>query len=206
MRRLVVAALMICAVTASYGDDETGNDRQAFHRERVRLQVFDAHGRRVGPLTSLAGSDGVLLNADGVPIFVAIERKISTTGTSATDFQWSAPALLSYATSDCSDGPFVRGDANQQQAARPSMAVRSGPDVIVYIAAEGFSAGIRNVSVQSAGHGCEALSYAPRNICEDYCVWLPSQGYVLPYMSQVWPVAGTYELTRRFPEPLRIGD
>jgi hypothetical protein len=208
MRRAFVAALFTCAVAASYGDDAL-RGRDPFHDTRARhLQVFDAQGHRVGRLTSLGGSDGVLLDSDGVPIFAAIERRSDSNGTSATDFQWSAPSVLSYPTANCSGAPVVRYDSDiyRQQAARPSMAVRTGTDVTVYIAAEGYSVAMRNVSAFSAVHGCEDLVSAPRSTCSDGCVWPPSQAYVLPYASQAWPVAGTYELTRRFPEPLRIGD
>jgi hypothetical protein len=211
MRRLIVAALLTCAATASYGGDAL-RDRDPSHDKGPRhLQLFDAQGHRVGRLTSLGGSDGVLLDSDGVdgvPIFAAIERRSDGNGTSATDFQWSAPSVLSYPTAGCSGAPVVRYDPDiyRQQAARASMAVRTGADVTIYIAAEGYSVAVRNASAFSAAHGCEDLVSAPRTTCPDGCVWPPSHAYVLPYASQAWPVAGTYELSRRFPEPLRIGD
>ncbi|WP_233839017.1 hypothetical protein [Paraburkholderia sp. ZP32-5] len=208
MRRLIVALLLTCAAAASYSDDaHHGRDRSDDNGTR-HLQLFDAQGHRVGRLTSLGGSDGVLLDSDGVPIFAAIERRSDSNGTSATDFQWSAPSVLSYAAAGCSGTPLVRYDPDtyRQQAARPSMAVRNGADVTIYIAADGLSAAMKNVSASSAAHGCENLVAAPRTTCEDGCVWPPSQAYTLPFASQAWPVAGTYELTRRFPEPLRIGE
>jgi len=208
MRQLTVAALLICAAAASYGHDALRGRDPSHDSGAQHLQVFDAQGHRVGRLASLGGSNGVLLDSDGVPIFAVIERKSDANGTSATEFQWSAPSVLSYPTADCSGAPVVRYDSDiyRQQAARPSLAVRTGADVTIYIAAEGYSVAVKNVSAFSSAHGCENLVGAPRTTCPDGCVWPPSQAYVLPYASQAWPVAGTYELTRRFPEPLRIGE
>ena len=208
MRQQILALLFTYAATLSYGDDgHRGNDSLPARGPR-HFQVVDALGHRVGRLTTLGGTDGVLLDSGGVPIFAAIERKSDSNGTSATDFQWSAPSVLSYPTAGCSGPPSVRYDATtyRQQAARPTMAVRTGQDVTVYIAAAGYSSVLRNVSASSAAHGCESLAGAPRSTCGDGCVWPPSHAYALPYASQAWPLAGIYELTQRFPEPLRISD
>lgn len=208
MHRLMVAALLGCAALASYAEDAA---REREHRAHG-MQVFDAQGQRVGRLTSLGGTDGVLLNMNGVPLFAAIERRSTSGGTSATDFQWAASSVLSYASPGCSGAPLVRYDANsdpnlfRQQAARPSLAVRSGADVTLYFAGDGYSATTLNVSGYTVEHGCEALSAAPREVCEAGCVWPPSHAYVLPKVLQAWPAAGTFELTRRYPEPLRIGE
>ncbi|MGF6920357.1 hypothetical protein [Paraburkholderia sp. 40] len=209
MRRVLISAAAVCAASLAYGGDDghpSGTD--GGNRAMPALRVFDANGKMVGPLTNLDGQAGVMLDESGVAVLAVVERKPDSTGrASASEFEWASAKVAQWSTASCSGTPLIPF-SSQGTAGRPSVVVRHGDDVILYYAGDAFSGTAVNLSASSAQYGCEALTPAPRSgYCESEsdCVRPASQSYYLPRQSLSWMAQGSDELTRRYPEPLKIG-
>ncbi|BBP99084.1 hypothetical protein BSFA1_42130 [Burkholderia sp. SFA1] len=192
MRSILIASVLATlALTAHAGDDDGHH-----HRDRHVPKVFDAQGREVGPLESDAIENGVYIEINGAITFVPIGRVGTVERGSATQFQWGSdrPILIgevAYPTSDCSGTPFLyysHGSGTLgpplTSGPRPSIAVRQGADVTVYIASDADSS---PVNVQSALGNPN-----------------PSECQRLRATLTAWTVGSSYVITQHHPEPLTI--
>ncbi|GJH14760.1 hypothetical protein IAG25_28635 [Caballeronia sp. EK] len=192
MRSILIASVLATlALTAHAGDDDGHH-----HRDRQVPKVFDAQGREVGPLESDAGQNGVYIEINGAITFVPIGRVGTAERASATQFQWGSdrPILIgtvAYPSSDCSGTPvliYSFGSGTQvllyTSGPRPSIAVRQGADVTVYIASDADSG---PVNVQSS-HLNSNFSECTRFVAT----------------ITAWTVGSSYVITQHHPEPLTI--
>ncbi|WP_244817874.1 hypothetical protein [Caballeronia sp. Lep1P3] len=184
MRAIVVSALLLLYASASFGDDTSGD----IHKLGAELLVYDAQGRPVAPLDDYGGQ-GVYLTINGAIAFAFIERTIVSgdggpqTVYSGTNFRWSGTNAVDFTSSDCSGTPII----TLTSGVRPSLAVRRGADVTLYVAPDTNSAPMRVASTLSG----------PNFQCTTATV---------PTTEYGWPAAITYSLTGSHPEPLTIRD
>ena len=180
MRYLLVLALLLGAASAYAGDSQ---DQQHGSQGDGRggPEVYDAQGKYIGPLVESNFGDGVYLTINGAVTFVPINRVSGSTTASATQFQWSGSGPAVFSSSDCSGPPIL----SVNSWARPSMAIRRGADVVLYVAGD---AGSRPLAA-----GSERM---PPNL--DVC--LP----IVVDMPDSFAAQTTYPLTQAYPEPLSI--
>ncbi|SAL83914.1 hypothetical protein AWB67_06538 [Caballeronia terrestris] len=173
MRAIVVSVFLLLHISASFAGGES-------------LLVFDSQGKFVGPLEDYGGP-GVYLTVSGAIAFVPIERVIVSgdggpqTVYSATDFRWSGTNAADYTSSDCSGTPVI----TLTTGVRPSVTIRQGTDVTLYVAPATNSGPILIGSIRSG----------PNFRC------VPSG---VPSTEYGWPTESTYSLTGAQPEPLTI--
>jgi hypothetical protein len=124
--RLLGALSMVVASLACAGE-------QGHWEGREIEKVFDANGHVIGDLKSFGGVSGVQVIAGNAATIVQISRASDSTGhESATDFAWDTAASTEFTSTDCSGDPIVVSTGGP----RPSVAVRQGNDVTVYIATD----------------------------------------------------------------------
>jgi hypothetical protein len=194
MRHVFVAAILsLCLSSLAYGGDGTASDNaQAGNRDdQDVLKVFDGQGRYVGPLVS--GNDSQVTTtivANGAVIVVPLSRlyNSSTSESSASLYEWgdSLSSSGDYPTTDCSGPPFIDADS----PGRPSMTIRIGTDVTVYIAPDAESSTVTIHSMGLPGQ-CETLGSNP------------SVPPVITFEGWATPES-TYTLTQHYPEPLSV--
>ncbi|SAK86568.1 hypothetical protein AWB77_04623 [Caballeronia fortuita] len=128
MRNYLCAMLLLAHAVGVRADER-------FHSAGHRWpQVYDASGQWVGGLESFGGVSGVRVIAGDAATIVPIARTSDAYGNqSATDFTWATSSSAEFTSTDCSGDPVVVPSGGP----RPSIAVRQGNDVTVYIAAEG---------------------------------------------------------------------
>lgn len=173
---LVCVMCALCGTVSAFGDEHNGSGHHRDH-DRGGPVVLDANGKVVGPLTTYGNFDGVIVNVDHVATFIPIIR--SSTG-SLSEFLWWVNGLVSYASPGCSGRPLIASPFN---GPRPSVAVREGTDVVLYIGADTNSA---SFPVGSALEG---------TLC------VAKSGTVAAFTPE-----SDYALSRHFPEPLKIGE
>lgn len=181
MLRLLIAVLLIFGATLSYADDGGSSDPRE-HGDHHVLKVFDGQGKVVGSLASYGGNDGVFLTINGATTFVPIGRKNNNGQYSASEFVWGDVGFIPYASPNCSGTPIMV----YYYGPRPSMAVREGVDVTLYIAKDAYSGPVQAVSVRQN----PTLSQ-----CDN----------TFSYLEYGFTPEATYPLTQHYPEPLRIG-
>ncbi|WP_082378284.1 hypothetical protein [Caballeronia cordobensis] len=192
MRAILIASVLATlALTAHAGGDDDGHH----HRDRHVPKVFDAQGREVGPLESDAVENGVYIEINGAITFVPISRVATNDRASATQFQWGSYrpipiGAVAYPYSDCSGTPvlFYEVPSGTQlhttYGPRPSITVRQGADVTVYIASD-------------ADAGPAGVQSTHRN---------PNFSECTPYVATftAFTVGSSYVITQHHPEPLTI--
>lgn len=188
--RPCVAIIFTLALTSvSFGENGENSDRNegrnstlsSDHREEERvLRVLDSRGKVVGPLVS----DGVIVDADGVHIYVPIKRLMDSAGhLSASQYAFADAGLAGtqFPTTDCSGPPAILA---YQAILRPAQIVRNGTDVTAYIATDTYTSGITLRSYSLAQGQCTLDTFASA--------------------SQTWSVQTTFSLTQYYPEPLTV--
>lgn len=103
-------------------------------------------------------------------------------------FQWSTFGPYQYSTTDCSGSPII----SPQSGPRPSIAIRKGVEVTLFIAGDTASAASKIVAVSLDGTSCAALPYVDH--------MPPSTSPVPAFTAET-----SYPLTAHYPEPLSIG-
>jgi hypothetical protein len=196
--RLFTATLLLAGVALrpmiSFADDYWNhrNNADNWHRppwERTPVpKLFDARGNVVGPvaLGSTSSDDGgVVLDIDGILVYVNFERITLDGGftRSATQMQWSG-SEPSFGSLDCSGTAYI---SYINSTLRPVSIRRQGKQVTLYIAAAGR----------------EEKQILRSEIDSGSCLGYENNPYLLP--SDVWRVERTFDLTNRYPEPLRVG-
>lgn len=177
MRSILIASVLATlALTAHAGDDDGHHHRDKRHVPTV----FDAQGGEVGPLEFDAGQDGVYIEINGAITFVPIGRVGTNERASATQFQWGSVGIVAYPSSDCSGSPVLLYTSGP----RPSIAVRQGADVTVYVASDADSG---PVNVQSSHQN-------------------PNFSQCTPFVNTIaaFTVGSSYVITQHHPEPLTI--
>jgi len=173
MRAIFASALLFLHLSASLAAGEP-------------LLIFDAQGKFVGLLEDYGGPGVYLMVANAIA-FVPIERVIVSgdggpqTVYSATEFRWSGTNAADYTSSDCSGAPVI----TLIGGVRPSLTIRQGTDVTLYVAPTTNSGPIRIGSTRSG----------PNFNC------VPSG---VPSTEYGWPTESTYSLNGAHPEPLTI--
>lgn len=177
--RPCLAIILTLALTSvSFGENGANSDRNegSDHRDQMRmLRVLDSRGNVVGPFVD----SGVIVNADGVDIYVPMKRLMDSAGhLSASQYAFvdSGPQ---FPTSDCSGPPAI---LNYTLLLRPVQIVRNGTDVTVYIATDTYTTEVTLRSGFVAPYPC-GIEYYPQ----------PS-----------WSAQTTYSLTQYHPEPLTV--
>jgi hypothetical protein len=190
MRKSLVAVLLALSMTSlSYGGDGSPFDSGpsgGTNDHRV-LNVFDSQGQRVGPLLSLGTLEGVVLSANGVTIFVPVQRATDSGGQilASQYVWWSGTYFTIFPSSDCSGPPIIVGDI--AGTSRPSTVVRQGAGAIAYIAPDTYSTTITTaMSFLSSGQCLSGSSLPP---------FITGEG---------WTPESSYLLTQHHPEPLTI--
>jgi hypothetical protein len=192
MRTLLKAALIATAVMSlpCLGDRSFADDGRDEHH---LWKVIDARGQVVGALANMfpdsgdGMSPGVLLNVHGVTVFVPIQRANGADGqTVASQYGWGATLYVNYSSADCSGTPFVIG--NQSAALRPSLVVRQGADVTLYIAPDTYSTNVAPSTRSTRFLSDPCIAGTPLNRIEG---WIPES---------------SFPLTQYYPEPLTLHD
>jgi hypothetical protein len=177
-------------ISYAYGEDVNGglNDAEKWHRPRhdqaPTPRLYDARGNVVGDIAlgSTSNDDGgIVLDIEGVLVYVGFER-ISLDGgftRSATQMQWAGSEPY-YGGANCTGAAYIW---YINSPLRPVSLVRKGTQVTLLIAAEGRQ---------------EHPTLAS-NLQDGVCVG----NYAVP--NDVWPVISTFDLTSKYPEPLRVG-
>jgi len=132
VKRIVAFVSLLLLAAGSYGE----NGREPGRRENQALgvaAVFDANGAFVGSAQALDANFGVVIEINGAAVFVGIQRLSADTfaNASATQFRWKA--IDCTVSANCSD-PLLVNCGGALCPARPSMAVRRGSGVAVYVA------------------------------------------------------------------------
>lgn len=196
MRQSLLAGLLFFVLVTAYGGGEPaprpGEDER--HRDPV-LMLYDSHGARIGPIVSYGFQDGVMLTLNGAVVFAAVARAQSadgSTGTfppsvrySASQLTWLTASGVYFASSDCTGAGYFRvSDAvvNLYAPTRPSIAVRAGQKVTLYIASDTTTSSTA-VSSFFATVLNRCLSFPPESI-------------------DLWKTESTFDLTDHYPEPL----
>lgn len=196
MRKLILATCLVCSTSLVIADDH--HDRHDDPMSFRIPKVFDAQGKIVGPLASFSGRSGVFLSINGALVLVPIihrPRDATQTGLSAerssSEFQWSDVDSVPYASADCSGTPLVpqTGQRADDSGPRPSIVVRQGVDVTVYVAAATYSKSQVTGSYRTLGPGSTSSCFAesPGN-----------------FTDPAWPSETAYPMTQHYPEPLRV--
>lgn len=176
MRRFLIGTLLAFYAIASLADD---SGHQTKHRP---VRVLDANGHVIDDLRTFGGVSGAWVTAGNATTVVPIGRVRDASGfDSATDFGWGATEDVEYTSSDCSGDPIVTPAGGP----RPSVVVRQGNDVTVYIAAEGTAQPFASRSLNVPPFGC---SQHPQ-----------------PVTVYGFPVIAKVVVSQGHPEPLRIG-
>jgi hypothetical protein len=132
VKRIVASTCWLLAAAGSYGQNQRRLDTHERHAERVAT-VFDANGAYVGTVDSFDAVFGVDMTINGAVVFVKIQRLSDDNfaNASASRFRWMATDCTT--GPDCSNAlPVSCGGA--LCPARPSMAIRRGSAVTLYIA------------------------------------------------------------------------
>jgi hypothetical protein len=132
VKRIVASTCWLLAAAGSYGQSQHGMDTHEHHTGRVAA-VFDANGAYVGTVDALDAVFGVDMTINGAVVFVKIQRLSDDnfSNASASQFRWMATDCTT--TADCNSVmPVSCGGA--LCPARPSMAIRRGSAVTLYIA------------------------------------------------------------------------
>jgi hypothetical protein len=196
MRYLLMVAMFVGAAWAYAGDREEQHNGRSGEGRGGPPKVYDAQGKYVGQLETNSGTDGVFLTLNGVVTFAGIARLSVTTpagiilSVSATQFQWASKNSINYQSADCSGAPFMDWLVQLAPYAlgpRPSVAVRLGTDVVLYVAGEADSTTISARSYRQSPNSsaCQTLS-------------VPIE-HDLSFLSE-----RSYPLTQMYPEPLTI--
>ncbi|SAK93562.1 hypothetical protein AWB79_06967 [Caballeronia hypogeia] len=177
MRHRLIGALLIVHAMCARADER-------FHSPSHRPpQVFDAKGHVVGELASFGGVSGVRVVAGNAVTIVQIARSSDASGDqSATGFAWATSSSAEFTSTDCSGDPIVVPSGGP----RPSIAIRQGNDVTVYIAGEGPT---QNFTARSA------LVVAPPGCAANQ----------IPVTVAGFPAGAKIPISRLHPEALRIG-
>jgi hypothetical protein len=180
MRSFLMAVITLLLTAAAYGADSQGIGQQSASARQRSLKLFDANNKVVGRVSSFQGADGVFLTINGSIIFVPVTQLYdATTQTySSTQFSWLSFNKIPFVSSNCTGQPLIPFDSN---GPRPSVTIRQGSDVIVYIGSS------TNSSVVSTAS----------NLQETYCTTTPGT------VSAVQPES-SFSITQKYPEPLTI--
>lgn len=190
MCRMLVVLLVLCASVsaADERDERDKRDDRAHSGENTLRQpmVYDAQGKRVGPLEVYSGVNGVYLAIDGEPVFVAVNHKrVGPLQYSASQYEWVGYTFVPYPSHDCT-GSVAVADAGSPA---PAMPLREGADVTVYIAGKQMSGNVQVWSFRQTDPSTGATTCLTS---------LSDQG------ANYWAIERTYPLTQHYPEPLRV--
>lgn len=198
MRISLIVAALACSATLSYADGGADSPERRGEDHRVP-SVYDAQGKFVGSLTSASGVSGVFLKVNGALTFVPIIHSAKNylhgrldAERSASQYQWSDSASEAYASTDCSGNPLIidTGNTQDDSVGRPSMLIRSGADVTLYVASDTYS------SINVIGSFRSFFTGVPESCFAE------SPGNFTP---PAWPMESAYPITQHYPEPLRVG-
>ncbi|MGF6936514.1 hypothetical protein OKW41_005676 [Paraburkholderia sp. UCT70] len=130
-------ALLFNAPSVFAGGDDALSARSS-HSDTHVLKLYDARGRLIGPLVSSEFHTGVTLWLNGAVVFAGITRVASfnPVSASASQFQWFASQTCP--DPSCSNPPIV-SCYPELCPVRPSIAVRQGDDVTLFIAPDTYS-------------------------------------------------------------------
>ena len=181
MRYLLMLAMLLGAMSAYAGDSQDQGDGRRGDDRSGPPKVYDAQGKYVGRLETNSNQDGVFLTINGAVTFVGIGRLSVGSQISATQFQWASVGVISYPSTDCSGPPLLE----YVSGPRPSMAVRQGADVVLYVAGEANSTTV---------HASSTRQNPNINVCSPFSFDL----------NQVFIPDTPYPLTQMYPEPLTI--
>lgn len=138
VKQFVASTCWLLAAAASYGQNEGGLSAREHHADRFPA-VFDANGTYVGAIQAFDANFGVNMMINGAVVFVNIQRlsENNFSVASASRFHWKAIDCTSSA--NCSN-PLLVSCGGALCPARPSMAIRRGSVVTLYIATPSNSA------------------------------------------------------------------
>ncbi|WP_233839015.1 hypothetical protein [Paraburkholderia sp. ZP32-5] len=196
MRRSFLAGLLLSVAATSYGGGNQAphNDSRERNDDPV-LALYDSNGTRVGPIVSYGYQDGVVLTIDHTPVFVPVVRA-QVTGPpnditqqnieySASQLVWMGAPGVYFDASNCAGTSYLGvsdGFYNIYAPVRPSIPVRAGANVTLYIAADSASA-----STPVSSFFATVL-----NSCQSF----------QPDSIELWKSGSTFDLTGHYPEPL----
>ncbi|SAL75375.1 hypothetical protein AWB67_04749 [Caballeronia terrestris] len=164
--------------------DRTENWHRPWRERAPTPKLFDARGTVVGDIAlgrTSSDDGGVVLDIDGVLVYVGFER-ISLDGgftRSATQMRWSGSEPF-YGGANCTGTAYIW---YINSPLRPVSIMRQGSQVTLLIAVEGREEH-RTLVSNSEGGTCIG-------------------NYAVP--NDVWRVERTFDLTSKYPEPLRVG-
>lgn len=187
MRRSLLAVLLLAFAATCYAGADNADDAD----DSPVLALFDGNGTRIGPVVSYGFADGVVLTINGAALFVPVTR-VQRPGVapnpmnfSSTQLQWREANGVYYGAANCAGQSYIGAiDAfyNVYAPTRPSIPVRAGGNVTLYIAADTVSASTPVASFfATVLNRCESFAASP---------------------VEVWPSASTFDLTGHYPEPL----
>ncbi|RFU48867.1 hypothetical protein [Paraburkholderia sp. DHOC27] len=198
MRASLLTFMLACSATVAYAAG--GFDSPEPHGvDRYTPNVYDAQGKFVGPLASASGVSGVFLTVNGALTFVPIIHSAKNFALgrleaerSASQYQWSDAESEAFASADCAGNPVITqtGETEDNSVGRPSMLIRNGTDVTLYVAADTYS------SLNIVNSARDLLQGTPGS-----CVGESPANFIDP----AWPVESVYPITQHYPEPLRVG-
>ncbi|ALE59037.1 hypothetical protein P0D87_12415 [Paraburkholderia sp. RL17-368-BIF-A] len=196
MRQSLLGPLLLTVAIASYGgSDATSRTGPRESNDDRALTLYDSRGARVGQIASYGFVDGVVLAINGARVFVPVER-VRTSAVpddfsglsvrySASQLVWGSASGLYFAESNCAGASYISvydGLYNFYAPTRPSIPVRSGSIVTLYVTSDGASASVSVASFFSTlFNRCE--SFQPQSI-------------------DAWKSESTFDLTGHHPEPL----
>jgi hypothetical protein len=195
---LILSAALLGAWAASAADE---GDSARHDRDRPVAKLLDANGRVVGKLVYFfypgyitpyerIAQGGVILNIDGVLVYATVVRSNSAEE-SVRELKW-------YGNPGYFSGPNCTGEVyvvlSDFGPFRPAAIVRKGPKATLYVAS---SKPKETVTLRSGG-GYASVGYVNPDVdCKDYGGQTTER--------RAWKIGRTFDLTQRYPEPLRIG-
>lgn len=140
IKHMLAAACWLLIAAGAYGQTPQAQSPREHHEGRV-ARVFDAKGVYVGEAHALDATFGVYMKIDDALVFVRIERMTNDdwTNASASRFRWKAIDCTT--STNCPD-PLLVNCGGSLCPARPSMSVRRGSAVTLYVASASNSIGL----------------------------------------------------------------
>jgi hypothetical protein len=196
MRQSFLAGLFFSVAVTSYGGDDLASRTGLRDRNNAPvLALYDSNGALVGPIVSYGFQDGVMLTIDREVVFVPVVRAqavgppsdISNQSIeySASQLVWMSAPGVYFGASNCVGASYMSvSDAfyNIYAPVRPSIPVRAGANVTLYVASDNSS-----TSTAVASFFATVL-----NSCQSF----------QPDSIELWKSERTFDLTGHYPEPL----
>ncbi|WP_233839016.1 hypothetical protein [Paraburkholderia sp. ZP32-5] len=133
VKHIIASTCWLLAAAGAYGQNQRGVDMHEHHQAEHVAAVFDANGAYVGTIDALDAVFGVNMTINGAVVFVKIQRLSNDdfSNASASQFRWMATDCTT--ESNCT-GVVPVSCGGALCPARPSMAIRRGTAVTLYIA------------------------------------------------------------------------